>query len=185
MDEICPFVHTHSNTLFFSSNGFNSIGGYDVFKAGFNSEDNKYAAPINLGKSINSSKDDVYFIIDSLMLNGFLTSDRNADDNAYPTKIFEFTNDQILVSSIGQVIGADGKPLAKVAVEIKDVSGSLAPFNLVTDANGKFMCNLPFGYEFYIETQMNGYIPNAMNFSTRNYSTSQTVVLEKIKMEKK
>ena len=185
MDEICPFVHSLSNTLFFSSNGYNSMGGYDVFKAGYNSEENTYAAPMNLGKSINSSKDDVYFIIDSLMLNGFLTSDRNSEDNVYPTKIFEFTNDQILIASIGQVIGADGKPLAKAAVEIKDVSGSLAALNLVTDANGKFMCNLPFGYEFYIETQMSGYIPNAMNFSTKNYTTSQSVVLEKIQMEKK
>jgi hypothetical protein len=61
----------------------------------------------------------------------------------------------------------------------------LSPINLVTDANGKFTTNLPFGYEFYIETQMQGFIPNAINFSTKNYTTAQTVVLEKIQMEKK
>ncbi len=185
LDEICPFVHAHSNTLFFSSNGYNSIGGYDVFKAGYDMEMNIFKGPVNLGKSLNSSKDDVYFIIDSLMLNGFLTSDRASSDNVYPTKIFEFKNDQILIASIGHVTGTDGKSIAKAKVEIKDVTGSLAIINLETDANGKFTTNLPFGYEFYIETQMPGYIPNAINFSTKNSSTAQTVVLEKIQMEKK
>jgi tetratricopeptide (TPR) repeat protein len=185
MDEICPFVHAHSNTLFFSSNGYNSIGGFDVFKAGFSSESAKYTSPMNLGKSINSGKDDVNFIIDSLMLNGFLTSDRTSIDNVYPSKIFEFKNDQIMIVSIGHVTGVDGKPIAKAKVELKDVSGTLSPINLVTDANGKFTTNLPFGYEFYIETQMQGFIPNAINFSTKNYTTAQTVVLEKIQMEKK
>jgi hypothetical protein len=185
MDEICPFIHAHSNTLFFSSNGYNSIGGYDVFKAGFDSESNKFNTPVNLGKTLNSSKDDMYFIIDSLMLNGFLTSDRASSGNVYPAKIYAFSNDQILITSIGHVTGSDGKPLAKAKVEIKDVTSSLEPIFLETDVNGKFTTNLPFGYEFYIETQLLGYIPNAMNFSTKNYSTAQTVVLEKIQMEKK
>lgn len=178
-DEMCPFVHELSNTLFFSSNGYNSIGGYDVFKSSA-LEGDKYSSPINLGKPINSSKDDLYFIMDSMLLSGFITSDRTAIDNVYPTKIYEIKNKQITITANGSVTDFDGKPLPKARVEIKDVAGELATLVLETTANGKFTCDLPFGHEYYIETQPKGYEPNAINFSTKSFTSFQTVELEKI-----
>ena len=64
-------------TLYFSSNGHNSIGGYDIFKSELDSSGN-WSTPVNLGYPINTTGDDMYAIVfgsgDSLR--GFFSADR-------------------------------------------------------------------------------------------------------------
>jgi outer membrane protein OmpA-like peptidoglycan-associated protein len=60
-DEICVFVTPDGNTIYFSSKGLNSMGGFDIFKT----EKDKNGAwidPVNLGYPINTPGDDVFFI---------------------------------------------------------------------------------------------------------------------------
>ena len=45
-------------TLYFSSEGHNSMGGYDLFKCEWNSETNNWSKAVNLGYPINSTDDD-------------------------------------------------------------------------------------------------------------------------------
>ncbi|MGC9331587.1 MAG: OmpA family protein [Bacteroidales bacterium] len=58
-DEITPYYHVDSRTLFFSSNGYPNYGGYDVFRSRGNGHN--FSDPENLGKPINSEVDDLYF----------------------------------------------------------------------------------------------------------------------------
>lgn len=67
-DEESPFIGADNRTLYFSSNGTESIGGYDVFVSQLNSI-NEWSVPENLGLPINSLDDDLYY---STMANGFL-----------------------------------------------------------------------------------------------------------------
>lgn len=55
------FIHPDGKTLYFSSKGHNTMGGYDVFETTF--EDNKWTTPVNLGSRVNSPDDDVFFIL--------------------------------------------------------------------------------------------------------------------------
>lgn len=75
-DEVSPFYHTQTNTLYFSSNGHISIGGFDVFKVEgyFENEDDLEVK--NAGFPINSSLDDYDFILNNSEVLGFLTSNR-------------------------------------------------------------------------------------------------------------
>ena len=58
-DEEGVFMDVEGKTLYFSSKGHNTMGGYDVFKTTL--ENGKWSKPENLGYPINSPDDDIFF----------------------------------------------------------------------------------------------------------------------------
>jgi hypothetical protein len=61
-DEEYPFLSPDGKTLYFSSKGFENMGGYDIFRSSWDEETQTWSAPINLGSPINSPYDDIYFV---------------------------------------------------------------------------------------------------------------------------
>ncbi|MGZ3863229.1 MAG: hypothetical protein ACXVPN_12480 [Bacteroidia bacterium] len=60
-DEEYPFLSPDGKTLYFSSKGFENMGGYDIFKSTWNEETESWGTPVNMGSPINSPYDDIYF----------------------------------------------------------------------------------------------------------------------------
>jgi outer membrane protein OmpA-like peptidoglycan-associated protein/tetratricopeptide (TPR) repeat protein len=73
-DEDCPFIHFDNITLFFSSNGHTTMGGYDVFSSVFFENHKKWTKPKNLGYPINTVEDDMYFVYSSDGSKGYMSS---------------------------------------------------------------------------------------------------------------
>ncbi|QZT37969.1 OmpA family protein [Halosquirtibacter xylanolyticus] len=65
------YPYEKDGVLFFSSKGHIGYGGYDVFMVSLGSEDPKV---VNLGKPINSSRDDISYIEDSVATGYFLSN---------------------------------------------------------------------------------------------------------------
>ncbi|MGB0886498.1 MAG: hypothetical protein ACPGSL_00130 [Vicingaceae bacterium] len=63
-DEDYPFLHPDGKTLYFSSKGYNSMGGYDVFKSVFDASTGNWGVPENLDFPINTPDDDILYISD-------------------------------------------------------------------------------------------------------------------------
>jgi len=63
-DEECVHISPDGSTLYFSSKGHNSMGGFDVFKTSLN-ELNEWSVPENLGYPINTPDDDVFYSLDA------------------------------------------------------------------------------------------------------------------------
>ncbi len=61
-DEEGPFLHPDGSTLYFSSKGHNSMGGYDLFYSELQ-PDGSWGAPINMGYPINTTADEVYYVL--------------------------------------------------------------------------------------------------------------------------
>lgn len=59
-NEDSPFLSPDGNTLYFSSEGHNSMGGYDVFKC-TRQPNGRWSAPENLGAPINNGGDDIFY----------------------------------------------------------------------------------------------------------------------------
>ncbi|MCQ2261568.1 MAG: hypothetical protein MJZ42_00245 [Bacteroidales bacterium] len=75
-DEITPFYHDDSQTLYFSSNKDGGHGNFDVYCS--NGQRDQYATPVNLGPTLNSPQNDNYFTVSPLDPNtGFLASNRS------------------------------------------------------------------------------------------------------------
>ncbi|MDB4534649.1 hypothetical protein N9242_07245, partial [Vicingaceae bacterium] len=62
-DEDYPFLHPDGRTLYFSSKGFNSMGGYDIFKSTMDAS-GQWSFPENLDFPINTPGDDILYISD-------------------------------------------------------------------------------------------------------------------------
>lgn len=73
-DEITPFYHTKDSTLYFSSDWHAGLGGFDIFKSkgGFAS----WSKPENIGYPLNTSSNDLYYVINKDDYSGYLTSNR-------------------------------------------------------------------------------------------------------------
>ncbi|MBN2213717.1 MAG: OmpA family protein [Bacteroidales bacterium] len=59
-DEIAVSISYNDSTLFFSSKGHKSMGGYDIFKTTL-SETGLWSQPENLGYPINTADDDIFY----------------------------------------------------------------------------------------------------------------------------
>lgn len=75
-DEDSPFLTHDEMTLYFSSNGHDGIGGFDVFKSEFDTTTLTWSDPVNLGFPINSPEDEVHFKINPDGRSGYFSSNR-------------------------------------------------------------------------------------------------------------
>ena len=66
------FIHPDGKTIYFSSKGHNTMGGYDIFKSVF--ENGAWSEPENLGYPINGPDDDVFFVINGSGHHGYFAS---------------------------------------------------------------------------------------------------------------
>lgn len=78
-NEQFPFI-TDENVLYFASNGKQGFGGLDVFSIDLASKETK---AINVGKPVNSEKDDFSFSLNAAKKVGFFSSNRDGNDNLY------------------------------------------------------------------------------------------------------
>jgi tetratricopeptide (TPR) repeat protein len=74
-DEESPFISVDNKTLYFSSNGDKSMGGFDIFVSVLD-ENGEFSSPINLGSPINSTVDDLFYTTTIDGYTGYLTSSR-------------------------------------------------------------------------------------------------------------
>jgi len=59
-EEEAPFFAADGKTLIFSSQGHNSMGGFDIFTS--ENIDGVWSTPVNIGYPINTPEDDIFFI---------------------------------------------------------------------------------------------------------------------------
>jgi outer membrane protein OmpA-like peptidoglycan-associated protein len=69
-----PFIDQDGKTLYFSSEGHDGMGGYDIFKTVYDSTEKKWIQPVNIGYPINTPDNDISFITTLGGKNGFFSS---------------------------------------------------------------------------------------------------------------
>jgi hypothetical protein len=64
-DEDFPYMHPDGKSLYFSSKGHNSMGGYDIYVSNYNEGNDVFEKPKNIDFAINSADDDMFYLVDS------------------------------------------------------------------------------------------------------------------------
>ncbi len=102
LDEDAPFVSVDNKTLYYSSNGEKSIGGFDILISDLDVDGN-YSDSRNVGYPFNSTNDDIYYTTTIDGLRGYMASYR---ENGQGEKdIYEISNDFLGVKSIAVLKG--------------------------------------------------------------------------------
>lgn len=78
-DEDSPFISNDNATLYFSSRGHNSIGGFDIFRS--TTDGPLWSEPQNLGLNVNSPFDELHLTLGESDTEGFFASDRPGSHN--------------------------------------------------------------------------------------------------------
>lgn len=179
-DEITPFFHFTTRTLFYSSKGFGGFGGFDIVKSAFNPDDSIWSSPKNLDAPFNSPHDDAYFSMDRLQQHGYFSSDRSAcancggDGSNYCYKVYSFSNEPLVFSIHGKVYNVEtGEIIPNALLTFKDIRGDADPIYLITDSTGAYSTPLQINQEWYIKAQKNKFFGDATNISTVGLTDSK------------
>ena len=174
-DDVSPFYHAGSKTLYFSSKGHLGFGGFDVFKSTFNILTDTWNSSDNLGPSVNSSMDDTYFIWGEDMKHGYLTSDREGCISCespeifdiHCNKIYEVNNPSFEIKIEGYVYDMEtNAPIPNATVEFKDIRGVIENVSITSDEDGHYVATLLENKEYFLKSIKNGYFADAMVKST-------------------
>lgn len=149
-DEDAPFIHADSRTLFYSSNGLKSSGGYDIFRS-FMENDSTFKKTENLGFPINSPADDIYF---SLTANGnkaFYSAQKKGGEGMTDIYSIETSSDfkkPALILVKGKIIKNNTPVAAEIKVEIS--SNGNSNFKSINSNNGRYLLCLPTEADYSI-----------------------------------
>ncbi len=125
-DDITPYYDSKNYVLYFSSNGWAGMGGYDVFKSKGGLK--KWEPAKNMGYPINSSVDDMYYTLSEKKYIGYVVSNRpgtiSVKSETCCDDIFEIRYPRIIYYAVrGYVFDAKTKmklPNAKVIMVSND-----------------------------------------------------------------
>lgn len=77
-NDITPFFHSGTGMLYFSSDGLQTVGGFDIYRAKGYGE--SWDEPVHMGIPINSSGHDAYFAVTKNGKTGYLASNRKGSN---------------------------------------------------------------------------------------------------------
>ncbi|RUA32441.1 MAG: hypothetical protein DSY76_00475, partial [Bacteroidetes bacterium] len=120
-DEAYPFITPDGQTLYFSSKGHNSMGGYDIFKSTFNSGMFDWMQPENMNFPINTPFDDIFYVPDTANRFASFASTRSSVDGL------------IYVYKIGIDKKEEQQDFAKILEEGNDVEAAIRLIKDVAD----------------------------------------------------
>jgi len=121
-----PFI-TEDNMLYFGSTGRQGQGGYDVYRINLNTNE----PAMNLGKPVNSEKDDFSFSFNKTLNYGYFSSNRNGSDAIYAA------TPVCAAQAIVKVTNSKTRlPIANASVSILDFKNNVIATKQ-SDAEGK------------------------------------------------
>ncbi|MEL7146427.1 MAG: OmpA family protein, partial [Bacteroidota bacterium] len=113
-EEASPFLTVDQTTLYFSSNGFSGYGKKDIYVTK-RLDDSwlSWSEPENLGRSVNTDGDDVYFNIPTSGKRVYFTRGDVDED----TDIFSFESDDLFISDKPKDVIADADVIDKPVID--------------------------------------------------------------------
>jgi outer membrane protein OmpA-like peptidoglycan-associated protein/tetratricopeptide (TPR) repeat protein len=138
---------TEDNVLYFSSDSRQGLGGLDIYFINLNKSENA----LNLGKPVNSEKDDFSFSFNTKRNLGFFSSNREESDDLYIAKPICNVETTIRVTNAVSGIILEG---AKVAI-LDDKKNIIE--TKTSDVNGNVDFILECNTEYSLQVTKDGY----------------------------
>lgn len=151
-DDDAPFIHPDGITLYFSSKGRTSMGGYDIFQSTMNPIDSTFKTTQHLGYPINSTDDDIYFVLSASGDHGYYSSGKKGGYGLKDIYLIEtnFSTPKALYLVKGQTTSDKNPVEAKIKVEITSRNNRIFKSFNSNAISGDYLITLPAGAEYLI-----------------------------------
>lgn len=115
--EEAVFMHPDGKTMYFSSKGPGTMGGYDIFKSSFDGF--KWSKPENLGFPINGPDDDVFYVVGGSGNRAYFASAKPGGYGDYDIYKITFLGPEKspMLNSQDQLIAAISKPVSDMRAQ--------------------------------------------------------------------
>ncbi|MBM3424480.1 MAG: hypothetical protein FJY06_03175 [Bacteroidetes bacterium] len=155
---IYPYYNQESGYLYFASNGFDAMGGYDFFKVAFDPQSLYLGEIVNLGFPFSSTDDDFLFIpLDSAGNHAAFTTIRSV-----PVGKIELVEAKFQQSSSSLVV-VQGKfqdlvnpKNTSLQITVKDLERGIEYGPFVSDSAGNYQMVLPGEGSYEFEAKISG-----------------------------
>jgi peptidoglycan-associated lipoprotein len=175
-DEVTPYYA--EGVLHFSSDGWPSLGGFDVFYSLW--DGTRWSDPENMGRGFNSSADDLFFYYSEQGYKGFVVSNRAEGNRSAQGKtccddILVFEREKTRADLLASFIYR-GKPLKGGVVEIYVLErGEQNLFKTITSPDSaQYAIPLELDKEYKIVAYRNDFSRDSAFISTLDLKRSQT-----------
>lgn len=160
-DEDAPFIHPDGVTLFFSSNGHNTMGGFDVFYSTLSDDGSKWLAPVNVGYPVNSPDDDIFYVVSADKKKAYYSSFKEGGLGEKDNYVITFLDEQKapLVLLKGLVKDSEGNVPKEVIITVTDnETGKVVGTYNPNKKTGQYLFVLAAGKNYNIAYEGEGYL---------------------------
>jgi hypothetical protein len=188
-DEETPMLHPDGKTIYFSSEGHNSIGGLDIFTSKIQ-EDSTWSKPFNMGYPINTPDDDFFFVPTATYNQAWYASAKYKDTfgghDIYQLE-YDATEESKVAVFSGEVNGSENVPIENIRVNvIEKETNELVGLYKPHPGTGKYLLILEYGKEYMIEYAGEGFLPSqkelAVTYDMTFANVQKSIALEPMQL---
>lgn len=159
-NEKSPYIHTDSQTLYFSSDGLVGLGGYDIFFTKLDSS-GTWKEPKNIGYPINSFEDDLGFFVSTDGLNGYFASNKFEGFGGwdlYSFDLYEGARPEKVLFVKGDIRNQWDEGFKNTRVELKNVASKKVRDIPVDSITGEYVAAVLFRDDYILTVKNKGYV---------------------------
>lgn len=167
-DDVTPFFDTETQTLYFSSNGRQNMGGFDIYS--INRYNNAWESVNHMGAPLNSSYDDLYYSLNPEGSKAYISSNRKGaicdDENGLCgcNDIFEIPQIKIKVMTFNAITK---EPLFGTLVNLQELESQVSKLQTKNDDH-QYNYSGKFNLEYKVDANLEGWIYDDSLFNTMN-----------------
>jgi outer membrane protein OmpA-like peptidoglycan-associated protein/tetratricopeptide (TPR) repeat protein len=162
-NESFPFIADDNSTLYFASSGKQGLGGYDVYMIDLA----KGTDAVNMGKPVNTEKDDFGFTFNKAKNIGFLSSNRNGNDDIFSATPICAVN---LLTTVTNA--KTGAILADAKVAIVDDKKNIIATEM-SDSKGEVKFKIECDKSYSIQASKDGFEGNVFSVAKSKGPTAK------------
>lgn len=175
LDDKSPFFHTDGQTLYFSSEGHQNLGGFDIFFSKLDTT-GKFLPPKNIGYPINTDKDDLGFFCSTDGKTGYFASDRHKGVGGYDIMGFDLyaaARPEKVLFVKGTLKDDAGKPVKNATVEIKNIDTKQITKVQVDTTTGRYVTAVALKSDYILTVKQPGTAFTSQFFSKADTATAK------------
>ncbi|WP_350287939.1 OmpA family protein [uncultured Croceitalea sp.] len=178
-NEMFPFVNNEGQ-LFFSSDGHVGFGQLDVFATVADST-GQIKDVVNLGKPLNSEKDDFGYYAHDNGVDGYISSNRKGGKGGDDIYKFRFIPSLTIEGTVTDAINL--RPLSDVEISLYDQVTSELIFKTVTDSKGHYQMLINRNKNYRIDAVRKTHPHKSVYFNTQSTGRATKLIKKDIQLE--
>lgn len=159
-NEKSPFIHPDGKTLYFSSDGFMGLGGYDIFYTKLD-VNGSWSKPRNIGYPINSTDDEVGFFVSTDGTLGFFASNKYKQRGGwdlYSFSLYDAARPERVLFIKGNVKSESSAEPLKARIELKNIETKVTSQIPMDTVTGNYVAVAPFSSDYIMTVKKDDHV---------------------------